>query len=171
MSIQSEIYDRMWSVLTTDSTFDYIVTKQKGYYPKAIQLISSNLFPWAFIEYESLSPIEPYRLGGVFNSEYALSLIVMTHADRGNQADLIFNSGGADSNVNKGIGDIVDDIIAVYYGKWKRPNFGVSGIIDWTITRAGIPQIPQIVRLMVENELIRAIQVDFRFKINWSITL
>jgi len=167
--ISEQIYDRMWEILTTDATFDYIVTKQKGYYPKAPQLMSSNLFPWAFIEFDSVSPIEPYRTGMVFSQELGLSLVVMTHADKGNRDDLIYNSGGAGSNVNKGIGNVWEDIQNVYFGKWKKPNFGIDGLISWTIIRAGVPQIPQIIRLLVENDLIRAIQVDFRFKI--SITL
>jgi hypothetical protein len=120
------------------------------------------MFPWAFIEFDYISDISGFRMPLNFKMDYSLSLVVMSHADKMGVTGMVYNDG---SNVNKGIGDIIDDAINVFFNKWKQPHFGVTGVIDWTITGVHDPNIPGIMRLISFNELIRAKQIDFGFSI------
>lgn len=156
------IYERMFEILE-DSEFDYFETRQKGFYPRADNLVSPNLYPWAFIEEGGMSDIEVIRFPMVWEYNYTVILIAMTCADRGDPTSLVFNDG---TNEKKGIGDIRQDIGGKY---WEHKiDFGVAGnsLRDWRITRvSNTPSILNIQRLLV-HPFIRGIQFDFVFQIN-----
>ena len=162
-SVRKLIYEQMWSILSDDSTFTYIKTRQRGYVPTSPDLLSSTMFPWAFIEFDNISEISVNRMPLNFKMDYSLSLVVMTYADKMGVAGLVYNSDSI--NTNKGIGDMIDDILNVFHGKWKQPRFGVVGVIDWRILGVNSPNVPGIMRLTTFNELIRAKQIDFGFTI------
>jgi hypothetical protein len=81
-SIRKLVYEQMWTILNTDTTFTYIKTKQRGYVPKSPDLLSSTMFPWAFIEFDYISDISGFRMPLNFKMDYSLSLVVMSHADK-----------------------------------------------------------------------------------------
>ena len=157
------IYDQMFSILDTDSNLDYIVTKQRGFYPRDPDSISPHLYPWAFIEFGGYSTVEPYRSPTRWVYDFTIALVVMAYADKGNIDDMVFRDD--DSKQAKGIGDIVADLGNVYWG-YKESRFGLQGqgIQDWDIARVGTPSVLSVQRLLM-SPYIRGVQMDFVFEI------
>ncbi|MHC4395614.1 MAG: hypothetical protein ACYS1A_08155 [Planctomycetota bacterium] len=155
------IYERMFEILQ-DSAFDYFETRQKGFYPRAENLVNPTFYPWAFIEFGGISHIEVIRAPMVWEYHFTIALVAMTCADKGDPTSLVFNDG---TNDKKGIGDIIEDVGSKY---WENKNdFGVTGntLRDWSIARVGPPSILNVQRLLV-HPFIRGVQFDFVFQIN-----
>jgi len=154
-----EIYNKVFDIFS-GSDFDYFKTRQAGFYPRAEEVLAPHLYPWGFIEFGSITPIEVYRAPAVFRYELTIPIVIMTMADRGDPTSLVVNNG---TNENKGILDIVDDIGEKFW-QYKENHFEIEGINDWIFGRIGYPSVLSVQRLLV-HPLIRGMQIDFIFNV------
>ncbi len=160
-TIPKAVYDKMFAILSTDSSLDYIATKQRGFNPKEPDTLVPNLFPWVFIEFGGYSPVEVYAMPKKWDYEFTIAVVAMVLADKGRPEDLVFRSGDYDQG--RGIGDVVADIGNVLWG-YKDNMFDVVGVLDWTITRVGTPSILAIQQLLM-NPYVRGVQMDVSFQL------
>lgn len=164
-AIPKPIYDRLFAILEAaaagSGTLSYFKTMQRAFFPRAENLLAPTLYPWLFIEFGGISGIDLHRFPANWKYEFTIAVVYMTFADRGDVTDLVFS---ADGNTNKGVGDITADLGSVLWGG-NKADFGVEGIIDWTIGRVGYPSVLNIQRLLL-SEYIRGLQMDLVFKIS-----
>lgn len=159
--VAKDIYVEFFSVLENNSTFDYIRTKQRGFYPRDPSALNPKLFPWVFIEFGGMTDIEVRAAPRNWKYQFILQCVALTFADKGDPTDLVYNDGTSD---NKGIGDLVTDIMDVYWTTKKVSYFDVSGVRDWTIGRVGVPSVLGVQQMLI-NPLVRGVQLDFAFEI------
>lgn len=160
--VAKNIYTEFFSVLNDDSTFDYIITKQRGFYKRDAATLTPTLFPWVFIEFGGMTEIRCIAAPRKWEYQFMLQCVVMTFADKGDPTDLVYNGGTSD---NKGIGDMVADIMNVFWSTKKVNHFGVAGVRDWTIGRVGVPSVLSV-QLLLVHPFVRGEQLDFAFSIN-----
>lgn len=157
----NQIYEKVYEILTTDSTFDYFETLQQGFYPRGENLLIPDLYPWVFIEMGGMDNIERARSPAVWSYYYVVNIIAMTHADKGDPTTLVVNDG---TNENKGIQDIAADIVGILWEK-KLTHFDLPNIVrDWTVQRVGQPSVLNVQRLLL-SPYIRGIQIDLSFSV------
>lgn len=158
--VAKNIYTAFFNLLDSDSTFDYVKTKQKGFYPRDPDNIPPTMYPWIFIEYGGMGEIAAIAAPRVWGYDFTLACVALTFADKGDPTNLVFRDS---VNDNKGIGDMVADISDVFWSNMKVNHFGVVGVRDWTIGRVGIPSVLSVQRLMLTNPYVRGVQLDFVF--------
>lgn len=160
--VAKNIYTEFFSVLENNATFNYFRTVQRGFSPRDPSALNPRLFPWVFIEFGGMTEIEVRAAPRHWKYQFIIQCVALTFADKGDFTDLVFNDGTSD---NKGIGDMVSDIMNVFWTTKKVNYFGVTGVRDWTIGRVGTPSVLNVMQLLM-NPLVRGQQIDFAFQIN-----
>jgi len=159
-TIPKQIYDRLFAILSTAPTLNYFKTKQRAYAEVSADLLAPTLYPWFFIDEGSISNLEVHRFPKNWVYQFIVPIVYMSFADKGKTTDLVFSQN---LNANKGTGDMTADIGNVL---WAHKNdFGVQGVIDWTIGRVGTPDVLTVQRILV-NPLVRGRQMDLVFQIS-----
>ena len=174
------IYDVMFTALRDEFAISenpdngIFKTCQSGLHFKATSELKPTEFPWAFMEFGSITPVEAERMPQVFRYELTYPMVLMTFADRGNQDRLVFNPDKANAgeavNKNPGIGDMVASVSKFFWETYHTSRFGVFDsdddytIHDWTVSRVGTPTVSQVQAMLVHPYL-RAVQLDFTFDI------
>jgi len=162
------IYRKAYEILSTDATLSYMKLRESGYRPR--ENITPDLFPWAFVDLGDWSGVDPYRFGMVFDYELTIPVIALTYADKGRPEEMLFQADENPVNENKGIGDIMVDLGLVFWG-YKVNRFGLAvGIIDWTITRIGVPTNLGLQALLL-NPHVLGKQMDLTFHIKETLTM
>lgn len=161
-TIPKAIYDKIFDIISTNSTFDYVKTKQRGFVPLDENLLNPTLYPWIFTEFGGFTQVECIRMPNVWSYNMTINIVCMTFADMGDIDSLVFNSDSG--NINKGVVQMAGDVGDVLWNKYKSGGYGISGIRDWTISRVGTPGIMNIQGLLM-SPLIRGIQIDLVIQI------
>jgi len=169
-----DIYEQMFTILNDPLKFSYWKTKQRGFHIREETVLTSNMFPWAFIEWGSVSSVNWFQSPNNFKYVATFPLVIMTFADKADQTALVFNKDegntGTSKNKNPGIGDIVQDVGIAYWDDFHNNRFGitqhpgVAEVEDWTISNIGTPTILSI-QTILAHPWIRGTQIDFSFTV------
>jgi hypothetical protein len=157
-TIINDVYDAVNDLIDSDSRLSYFATKQRGFFPRGENLLVPTMYPWLFTEMGGLGTLSVARSPAVWRYEYIVNVVAMTHADKGDPTTLVVGDG---TNDNKGIQDIAQDLLAIFWEK-KISKFDVVGVRDYTIRRVGQPSVLNIQRLLL-SPFIRGIQIDLEF--------
>lgn len=157
------IYNRVWNLVSDDSSLDFFKTKQKAFFPKQEDLLHPSLYPWLFLADGGSGETEAWRAPRHWQNEFSVLIVYLTHAKLFETNNMVFSD---DPTVN-GVGDIRILLETLFWGSSKVQDFGIPGgdVNDWTMGKTGDPTALNVQRIAM-SEFVQAQQMELIFKVN-----